>query len=269
MQSQTPHRPVVLAIGGHDPSGGAGIQADIEAIGTNGCHATTALTCVTVQDSCNVAQVLPLPAETLKAQSLAVLQDCQVSAIKIGLLGSIPVAKAVASLLSAHPAIPVIFDPVLAAGGGSDLASKKLVSFIRMELLPLCDLITPNTHEVFRLSELGEEASADDRAYCLLQLGPQAVLLTGTHDISNPTEVINRFYLPNQPPISSTWPRLPGEYHGSGCTLASAIAARMALGEPIETAVQHALTFCWTSLKQGFQSGRCQSLPNRFYQCGF
>ena len=266
MRKQTEHRPVVLAIGGHDPGGGAGVQADIESIGVNGCHAATALTCLTVQDSCDVSELIPLPAETLRAQSLAVLQDCRVSAIKIGLLGTLPAAETVIALLREYPDIPVIFDPVLAAGGGSDLATKALLEFIRRELLPLCDLITPNTHEASRLTGLEPNLPADEYALGLQQLGARAVLLTGTHDLSSSTEVVNRLYRPGEEPLISTWPRLPGEYHGSGCTLAAATAARIGLGEPLEAAVRHALTFSWTSLKQGFRSGRCQLLPNRLYQ---
>ncbi|MES9940401.1 MAG: hydroxymethylpyrimidine/phosphomethylpyrimidine kinase [Candidatus Thiodiazotropha sp. 6PLUC2] len=265
MQTESNYRPVVLAIGGHDPGGGAGIQADIESIGTNGCHAATALTCVTVQDSCNVDQLIPLPAETLSAQCSAVLEDCRVEAIKIGLLGSTHAVEAVIKVLQNHPKIPIVFDPVLSAGGGNDLTSQTLLSIIQQRLLPLCDLITPNTEEAARLSGRGDAASIDQHAETLLQLGAQSVLITGTHDLSDSELVTNRLYQRKKAPVLSTWPRLSGEYHGSGCTLAAALAAHIGFGDSIEAATQKALTYSWDCLNSGFRTGKCQSLPNRWH----
>ncbi|MEW8627197.1 MAG: hydroxymethylpyrimidine/phosphomethylpyrimidine kinase [Candidatus Thiodiazotropha sp.] len=266
MHSDTENRPVVLAIGGHDPGGGAGIQADIEAIGANGCHPATALTCLTVQDSCNVSQLIPLPAEHLTAQCEATMQDCTVSAIKIGLLGSPQAADAVIRLLKAFPQIPSILDPVLAAGGGNELASEELLSVIRHDLLPLCKLITPNTVEAARLSAGGSAANLDRHAEILLQRGCGSVLITGTHDESDRERVINRLYRPDKPILIRPYPRLPGEYHGSGCTLAAALATRIGLGESLESATQTALDYSWNCLQQGYRTGRCQSIPNRRFQ---
>ncbi len=266
MHSETELRPVVLAIGGHDPGGGAGIQADIEAIGANGCHPATALTCLTVQDSCNVSQLVPLPVEHLWAQCEAVMQDCTVSAIKIGLLGSPQAAVTVIRLLKAFPLIPSILDPVLAAGGGNELASEELLSIIRHDLLPLCRLITPNTPEAARLSTGDRTACPDRHAEILLQLGCGSVLITGTHDVSDRNRVINRLYRPGEPTLTRQYPRLPGEYHGSGCTLAAALATRIGLGESLENATRTALDYSWSCLQQGYRTGRCQSIPNRRFQ---
>ncbi len=264
MGNETHKRPVVLAIGGHDPIGGAGIQADIESIGSNGCHAATAITCLTVQDTCNVRNILPVPTETLRDQALAVLRDCQVRAIKIGLLGHSDSARVVAELVRDHPRIPVVFDPVLAAGGGTDLANDSLLDVIRDELLPRCNLLTPNTHEALRLSRRDEGAGAQDGAQALLDSGVRAILLTGTHDMSDSQQVTHRLYRPSQPVWVSHWPRHGGEYHGSGCTLASAIAAGLGRGLPLEEAVQTGLSYTWSSLKAGFPAGRCQWIPYRY-----
>ncbi|MCG7899919.1 MAG: hydroxymethylpyrimidine/phosphomethylpyrimidine kinase [Candidatus Thiodiazotropha weberae] len=266
MHSKTEHRPVVLAIGGHDPGGGAGIQADIEAIGANGCHPATAITCLTVQDSCNVSQLIPLAAEHLTAQCKAVLDDCSVSAIKIGLLGSSQAADGVIRLLRASPQIPVILDPVLAAGGGSELVSEQLLDKIREELLPLCRLITPNTVEAARLSAGGSSAGLDRHAEILLQLGCGSVLITGTHDESDPNRVINRLYRADKQTMIRQYPRLPGEYHGSGCTLAAALAASIGRGQSLENATQTALDYSWNCLQKGYRTGRCQSIPNRWFE---
>ncbi len=266
MQGNIPSRPVVLAIGGHDPSGGAGLQADIEAVAAQGVHALTLITCLTEQDSCNVQALHPIAPELLSRQAALLQADSPLDAIKIGLLGSRETSEAVTDLIRAHPAIPVILDPVLAAGGGSDLAGEELLLSLRGSLLPLCDLITPNIPEAIRLSGLESDASPQDCADQLLALGAKAVLITGTHDSAAADTITHRLFRPGMAPLSSSWQRLPGEYHGSGCTLTSAIAARLALGEPLEKAVQQALEFSWQALRHAFRSGRCQATPNRMFQ---
>jgi len=257
--------PLVLAIGGHDPSGGAGIQADIEAIGANGCHASTVTTCLTVQDSCNVMALHPVDPQLILAQAEAILADCAVSAIKIGLLGSLGAAEAVIDLLCRHQGVPVVLDPVLSAGGGSDLAGEQLLGVIRAQLLTRCDLVTPNTHEARRLTHQANNGSLEACARTLLDLGAGAALITGTHEMVESGDITHRLHRLGHPVSISVWQRLPGEFHGSGCTLASAIAARLALGDVLETAVQRGLEFTWLSLLHGFRSGRCQSLPDRLF----
>jgi len=262
MHTLPPKIPVILAIGGHDPGGGAGIQADIEAVAANGCHCTSAITCITFQDSCNVQALAPLPAQQVLAQVEAVLADCRVRAIKIGLIGSVEITEALAGLLESHPQIPLVLDPVLAAGGGTPLAGQLLLETIRQRLLPLTTLITPNSPEARRLAD-GPQ-TLEQCATQLLQQGSQGVLITGTHEADE--QVINTLYLADGRRQRSNWQRLPGEYHGSGCTLAAAVAAGLAQGKSLEDAVNAALTFTWQSLAQGFRSGRCQSLPNRLYR---
>jgi hydroxymethylpyrimidine/phosphomethylpyrimidine kinase len=255
-----------MVIGGHDPSGGAGIQADIEALAANGVHALTLISCLTLQDSCNVRAVHPVEPALLARQAELLLADSAVAAIKIGLLGSREVAETLADLLLAHPGIPVVLDPVLAAGGGSDLAGAALLQSLRERLLPQCDLITPNTLEALRLCGLGRNAPAQACAERLLDLGTNAVLITGTHEAVEATEITHRLYRPRIPTLSLSSRRLPGEYHGSGCTLASTITARLARGEPLEQAVENALDFTWQTLRHAFHSGRCQATPNRLYR---
>lgn len=265
MHDDSSSLPLVLAIGGHDPGGGAGIQADIEAIAANGAHAASAITCLTVQDSCDVRALHPVSPDIIAAQVEAVFGDCPVCAIKIGLLGSPQAAEAVIELLQNHRGLPVVLDPVLAAGGGSRLAGEELVRLIRGDLLPLCDLITPNTQEAARLCE-SDDTSLDDQAGHLLTLGAGSVLITGTHDPAGRSEITHRLYRTGTPPLTSTCQRLPGSYHGSGCTLAAAIAARLALGEALEPAVRHGLDYSWLSLVHGFRPGHCQSLPDRLFR---
>lgn len=254
---------ITLAIGGHDPSGGAGIQADIEAITALGGHATSAITCLTIQDTRNVQQLIPTDPNLVIAQVNAVLDDLPVSAIKIGLIGSAALAHELAQLLKEHPDIPVILDPILAAGGGTVLADDELQQTLMDHLLPQVGLLTPNSQEARSLAGTN---NLDDCACILLNLGCKQVLITGTHEKA-PT-VTNTLYNHGSPAISWEWERLPGEYHGSGCTLAAAIAALLAQGLSFTEAVSRGQEYAWQTLAHGQQLGRGQMLPNRLYKLG-
>jgi len=142
-----------MSIAGHDPSGGAGIQADIEAIVSMSCHACTVITAITAQDSRNVYGVYPLPPMQVIEQAQAVLDDLPVDAIKIGLLGSVAIAEAVAALLARHPDIPVVLDPVIWASGGGQLAETQIVPILCERLLPQTTILTPNIHEARQLAQ--------------------------------------------------------------------------------------------------------------------
>lgn len=263
----TTHRPlpsIVLSLSGHDPTGGAGIQADIEAIGAIGCRACTVITALTVQDTSNVHAVQPQSPDAFLAQGRALIRDLPVAAVKIGLLGSAGIARCVATLLDElSGVVPVVLDPVLAAGGGTDLASEELIEAVRTELLPRAVLVTPNVPEA---SRLGGGATEAENAERLRRLGCPNVLITGTHAPTD--DVVNRLY-------SSTgkrdyrWPRLPHSYHGSGCTLAAAVAGYLALGYAMDSAVEWAQRFTWQSLRAGWNPGGGQRLPDRspFRRC--
>ncbi|MCU7813213.1 MAG: hydroxymethylpyrimidine/phosphomethylpyrimidine kinase, partial [Candidatus Thiodiazotropha sp. (ex Notomyrtea botanica)] len=215
---------------------------------------------------CNVLALHPVAAETISAQAVAMFEDTHISVIKIGLLGSPEAIEAVIRILRSHPKVPVILDPVLAAGGGNRLAGEQILRLMRKELLPLCDLITPNTHEARRLSNMSKSATMEECARYLLALGAGSVLITGTHDALTNPKITHRVFIPDESAVTSVCQRLPGEYHGSGCTLASAIAAHLAHREPLKTAIEQALDYSWKSLRHGFRIGRCQSLPDRLFQ---
>ena len=255
-----PDRPIVLSIAGHDPCGGAGIQADIETLAALGCHAATVISSLTLQDSQNVHQVRTLPADWLEEQLEILFQDYPVACIKIGLLGDAETARMLGRVLRGRPKIPLVIDPVLAAGGGTPLATGQLIEALLEQLLPLATVITPNSPEARQLS--GEQ-TLDACADRLLERGCEAVLITGTHEESG--EVVNRLYRPNVPVTSESWPRLGHSYHGSGCTLASAIAAGLARGKPLQEAVSAAQAHTWNSLAAGWRPGHGQHLPDRFH----
>jgi hydroxymethylpyrimidine/phosphomethylpyrimidine kinase len=255
--SQQQVSPIVLCFSGHDPVGGAGIQADIEAIAAQGGHAATVITALTVQDTRNVQRIEPVAVDTLREAARAVLNDLPVAAFKIGLLGSADIAQAVADILAEHPGIPLVLDPVLAAGGGKNMSNNNLLEVMRGELLPLTTLLTPNSLEARRLS--GKE-DLDEAAQQLLDTGCRHVLITGTHEKTD--KVHNTLYdAAGQNVFESE--RLPGEYHGSGCTLAASLAARLALGDDINSACRHALAYTEQSLRRAHSPGHGQSLPGR------
>lgn len=255
-------RPVVLCIGGHDPSGGAGIMADAEAIQSAGAFAVTVVSALTDQDTCGLRRVYPQDAEQVAAQCRALIADSAPSTLKIGLLGSIPMVDVVEQLLDTQPRLPVVLDPVLATGGGQSFADAGLRQRIG-RLAGRCTLVTPNLPEARALT--GAE-TADDCAARLLTAGAEWVLVTGTHDET--PQVTNHLYGPRGYRRHWDWPRLAGEYHGSGCTLASAIAARLARGMDMVEAVGEAQDYTWNSLRLAFRSGRCQLTPNRLFGLG-
>jgi len=250
---------VVLAISGHDPGGGAGIQADIETLGALGCHPATAITAVTVQDTRAVYAVAPLDAMRLVEQARAVLEDLPVAAIKIGMLGSVAAAEAVHSVLRDHPHLPVVIDPVLEAGGGGTLAEPGLRDAIAALLLPLTTVLTPNIPEALALAP--EADNPDACAMALLDRGCRFVLVTGAHEPG--ARVVNRLYGEHRLLDRSEWERLPGEYHGSGCTLAAALAGFLAQGRDVPAAARAAQRYTWEALRRAYRPGRGQSVPER------
>ena len=252
-------RPVVLCLSGHDPSGGAGLQADIEALLAQGCHAAPAVTALTVQNTVNVSDFRVLDREWVLAQANAVLGDSEVAAVKLGMLGSTAMVDTVVELLQAHPHLPVVCDPVLRAGGGGALGQDDVGYALRERLLPLATIATPNLPEARLLADL-PEGSADECAAILLPYC-RHLLITGGH--GDESAIHNRLYSRNASPQTSTCVRLPDSYHGSGCTLASALAGRLAQGEALHSAVQTALDYTWRTLRDAEQPGHGQYVPRR------
>lgn len=253
-------RPVVLCFSGHDPSGGAGVQADIETIVSHQCHCCSVITALTEQDSRNVKKLIPQQPQDIVQQAETLFADFRIAAIKIGLIGHADSARAIRQILQQHPRIPVVLDPVLAAGGGGSLADQALLDAIIEDLLSLTTVLTPNSEEARRLS------GQTDLADCgrnLQAKGAEYVLITGTHESSE--LVHNRLFMPDNLNETFTWERLPASYHGSGCTLASAIAALLAQGLDIFTAVSEAQEFTWQALAAAYQPGQGQHNPDRLF----
>ena len=263
--SQPP--PIVLSFAASDSTGGAGIQADILTLASMGCHPLSVITAVTVQDTAGVDEVLALEPEWVADQARAVLEDMPVHVFKIGLLGSIETIAAIAEVISDYPNIPLVLDPVLASARGDELASDEMLIAMRELLLPQATIITPNSIEARRLTQNEEdEYDMPHLSQCasrLLRMGCEYVLITGTHE--NTAQVVNHLYGTSGVVRTDSWDRLAGSYHGSGCTLASAIAAAIANGLPIAEGVYEAQEYTWQSLKAGFRPGMGQNLPDRLF----
>jgi hydroxymethylpyrimidine/phosphomethylpyrimidine kinase len=259
--------PIVLSFAGSDPTGGAGLQADVMTLSSMGCHPLTVVTAITVQDSAGVDDVMPIDAEWVSDQARALLEDMPVAAFKIGLLGSVENISVIAEILSDYPQIPLVFDPILTSGRGDELANEAMIAALSELLLPQTTILTPNSLEARRLVRDDDIEDDDpDLAECarrLIDSGAEYVLITGTHETS--PKVINTLYRDSGIVRSDQWDRLPGSYHGSGCTLASAIAANLANGLDIEDAVRDAQEYTWQALASGFRPGMGQYLPDRFF----
>lgn len=257
--------PIVLAFAASDPSGGAGLQADILTLSSMGCHPLSVVTAITIQDTAGVEEVLALDADWVADQARGVLEDMPVDAFKIGLLGSVEIIAAIAEVVSDYPDIPLVLDPVLASGRGDELVTEDMVSAMRELLIPQTTLITPNSIEARRLAQ-DEEEDDLDLQHCarkLMEMGCEYVLVTGTHE--NTPQVINTLYGQEGVVRSDAWQRLPGSYHGSGCTLAAAVAASIASGLDVADAVKEAQDYTWHALQAGFRPGMGQHIPDRLF----
>lgn len=254
-----PLPPVVLVIAGNDPSGGAGLAADIQALSRLGAHPAPVAAALTVQDTRNVSRVLPLEPQFVREQARRVLEDMPVAAVKLGLLGDAAVGRTVATLLVSYPKLPLVVDPVLKASGGGVLAEDELLEVYLHDLFPRATLVTPNADESRRLAP--EAGDAATRAAVLLKTGARHVLMKGADE--DTPEVLNTLYSADGGRWEFTWPRLPGIYHGSGCTLASATTALLARGLPVPEAVQEAQRYTWEALRHGWKLGQGQIIPDR------
>ncbi len=259
--------PIVLSFSANDSSGGAGIQADTLTLASMGCHPLSVITAVTVQDTVGVDDVMALDPGWVADQARAVLEDMPVHAFKIGMLGSVEIIAAIAEIVLDYPDIPIVLDPVLSSGRGDELASEDMILAMRELLLPQTTIITPNSIEARRLvqdeAEDSDELDLDQCGGRLLHMGCEYVLITGAHE--NTRKVTNTLYTASGIVRSDVWQRLTASFHGSGCTLASAIAATLANGLPISDGVYEAQEYTWQALKAGFHPGMGQYLPDRLF----
>ncbi|MCE7056279.1 bifunctional hydroxymethylpyrimidine kinase/phosphomethylpyrimidine kinase [Algoriphagus sp. AGSA1] len=231
--------PSVLAIAGFDGSGGAGIQADIKTISALGCYATSVLTALPVQNTQGVRSIFPIPIEAVAEQMEAVLDDIFPQAIKIGMVHTGELVDTIVEILAKYPKVPLVFDPVMVATSGHRLIEEKTKSVIVEKLFPISTLITPNMDEAGILA--GMNVNTVEDMYLagekILKLGSNAILLKGGH--LNLPKITSLFFDADGSVKSFEHEKLKtNNTHGSGCTLSSAIAGYLALGNDLPTAIQ-------------------------------
>lgn len=259
MNDQSLQKPVVLVFSGHDPSGGAGIQADIETLTALGCIATSVITSLTAQNTQLFSYHLPQSKNDFVAQTKLVLDDININACKIGAIGSPELIRAIHEII-ADQTFQLVIDPVLHSTTGHNFTNEEMCILLCELILPLATVITPNRDEAMQLTgELHPQAAAEK----FLAMGCKNILITDAEE--SETQIINYLYQQDGQCQTFIWERLPGNFHGSGCTLASAITANLAKNIELISAVKQAQEFAWNSLKHGLQIGKGQMHPNRFF----
>jgi len=252
-------RPCVLVFSGLDPSGGAGLVADAQAVAAQGAHALTVCTALTVQDNDRVFAVEPVATDLVLRQARALTGKMAIGAVKIGIPGSAANALAIADVIRAlrrvQPQLPVVLDPVLASGHGDVLTPGDAVAALA-PLLALATVLTPNGPEAYRLTGVEEGAA---QAATLRGQGCRNVLITGGHD--DGPHLLNHCY--GEVDHQWQWQRLPGHFHGSGCTLAAAISGLLAQGLPVIAALEQAQYYCFTALRDAYAVAPGQRMPLR------
>ncbi|MCW5668650.1 MAG: bifunctional hydroxymethylpyrimidine kinase/phosphomethylpyrimidine kinase [Hydrogenophaga sp.] len=242
----------VLSIAGSDSGGGAGIQADLKTFAALGCYGMTAITALTAQNTLGVSAIHGVPPEMLKAQLSAVLDDIGVDAVKIGMLHAPEIVRTVAWALRHYGVKIVVLDPVMVATSGDRLIAPETVQVLVEELFPLATVVTPNLDEAALLlgRPIADAGELDAAARDLLALGAQAVLLKGGHLPGD--EVADLLVSGDGPAQRLASPRIASRNtHGTGCTLSSAVAAYLALGQPLEQAVAKARSYILQAIAMG------------------
>lgn len=255
----------VLTIAGSDSGGGAGIQADIKAMSANGVFAMSVITAITAQNTEEVTDVFELPPSVIAAQIDAVFDDFEVAAVKTGMLSSTPIVETVAKMLRPQEVINLVVDPVMIAKSGHSLLKPDAIEAVKKLLLPLALLVTPNVHEAQQLSGIKITSLADARraAKVIHGFGCKQVLIKGGHLLAErATDLLydGRFFNVFKGEFIET-----SHTHGTGCTLASAIAAHLARGSSVVDAVQAAKTYITEAIRHGLAVGHGSGPTNHFY----
>ncbi len=246
----------MVTIAGSDSGGGAGIQADLKTIMALGGHGLSAIAALTAQNTRGVSAIHRPPRRFLRAQLDALFDDFPITAVKIGMLGTVPVIETVAEVLLERRATNIVLDPVMIATSGARLAERRALDALRQRLLPLADVLTPNVPEAETLlgRQIIDEAAQSEAAAALLRQIRGGVLLKGGH---LPGDQLTDLYLdPGSRERRWRHPRLPVNGHGSGCTLASAIATRLAHGDRPTQAIDHGIGFLQAALAAAYRPGK-------------
>lgn len=255
-----------ITIAGSDSGGGAGIQADLKTFAAHGVYSTSAITAVTAQNTVGVTAVHTLPTDTITAQIEAVAADIHIHATKIGMLGTAPIVEAVAAAIAELQLPLVVVDPVMVAKSGDRLLDDDAIAAMKAELLPRALVVTPNIPEATALSGIDIQSVSDARvaARQILGMGCSAVVIKGGHGTG---DVLVDLLFDGREFIELPTPRLDTRHtHGTGCTFASAIAARLALGDPLAVAVSHAQAYVAGAIRNGLAVGHGHGPLDHFWR---
>lgn len=260
----------VLTIAGSDCSGGAGIQADIKAISALGGYAASAITAITVQNTCGVTGIHPVPAPYVKAQIDAVMTDIKPEAIKIGMINDVDIVKAIAESIKEYKPQFVVFDPVMVSTSGCRLIEDEAIEAIKNELIPLSTIITPNLSEAMVLTgfnNISDAESMNAAGKKILEMGCKAVLIKGGHLNGNDMCDVLCIEGTETPYIYTASKVDSKNTHGTGCTLSSAIATQLALGDTLQEAVRKAKEYVHNGILNGkdIHIGSGHGPLNHFY----
>lgn len=260
--------PIVLSIAGSDSGGGAGIQADLKTFSSLGCYGATAITAVTVQNTLGVSAIHSIPVEIVIGQIKAVMDDIKPRAIKLGMIYSAELAAAIADFLKDYQHVPIIFDPVMVSSSGHQLINTDALDRLKQHLFPIIRLLTPNLSEASLITGMPVETVNDMKkaASDIIKQGCKAVLIKGGH--LQGTDLYD-VYLDNKgtehtfPSKSINSPNT----HGTGCTLSSAIASFLALGDDMLTSIERAKTYVHQAIEYGkdVKTGEGQGPLNHFF----
>lgn len=255
-----------MTIAGSDSGGGAGIQADLRTFAFHRVHGTCALTCVTAQNTCGVKRVDALPPEAVVAQIEAVVEDIGVQALKTGMLLNGGIIAAIAPVLQALQEVPIVVDPVMVSRTGAQLIDDTAVHVLRQTLVPLATVLTPNRYEAEMLAgfKIDSLATMEAAAKTIYAFGPQAVLVKGGA-MTGALRGVDVWFAGDETIPLRTATVNTDNTHGTGCTLAAAIAANLALGHPPLVAVQQAKAYVTHALKHALAIGQGQGPVGHFY----
>lgn len=244
----------ILVIAGSDSCAGAGAQIDIKTAAAHGVHASCAITALTAQNTREVTAIESTSPDMMRAQIEAVFDDMPPSAIKIGMLGNADIASTVVDVLACYADVPIVLDPVLVATAGATLTETSVFELVRDTLIPLACVVTPNIPEATELTgvEVTDAQSMGRAARVFLDAGARAVLIKGGHDASD--VLVDRLYA-GEDVFEFTSRRLKGEYHGTGCSLSSAIACNIACGMDLVDAVREAHAYIARALARPLELG--------------
>ena len=265
--ARTPTRiPTALTVAGSDSGGGAGLQADIKAFQANGVYGMSVVTAVTAQNTLGVQAAYDLPVEIIAAQIDAVAEDFAIHAVKTGMLSSAAIINAVADGIERHNLGPVVVDPVMAATSGDLLLQPDATDMLKARMLPLADLLTPNTHEAEILAGFPVVTLDDARraAEAILALGPKAVLAKGGH-LEGEADAVDVLIDSEGETLFRAERIDTPNTHGTGCTYASAIAANLAAGHDLRDAIERAKAYLTEAIRHSLPIGQGRGPTNPFW----